>query len=304
MRYSSSYVAIGVALSLALTTPALAVDFDTVLKGAADSGDPAQIETVQTALKAAYPGQEAEIDAAAARQQGALAAAQAEIEARRAEAGLLAIEPWDGKIVGSAFQSSGNSDNAAVGVLFEASRPTGDFVHNFDGFFDFATSDGDETQRRWGVGYQLDYLFTERTYGFVRGDYEQDSFSGFDARYFGGVGVGHYVAKSDAFSWLLEAGPGYRLSLIDDSRDRDSEFAAFGRSETDWLIRDGLLFEQDFGVLWTSPTTTLSSVTSLTTALTDSLSAGVSFEVRFETDPPPGVETTDTTLRANLSYGF
>ena len=84
----------------------------------------------------------------------------------------------------------------------------------------------------------------------------------------------------------------------------EEEFALYGATEIDWVIRDGLVFEQDFNATWTEPTTTFQSITALTTKLTDSLSTAISYEYRYETSPPPGRENTDTTARASLTYGF
>jgi len=280
-----------------------------MLNVAYESGDPAEIAAVAKAVKAVFPdyadviAKDAETQIAALKPAAKDGAARNDADAPPS-GGLLAIKPWDGKFSASAVMSSGNSENTAVGIALDAVRTAGEFKHNFKGYLDLGESSGVTNQKRWGASYKLDYNFTDRTYAYGRFSYDEDQFSGFDYRLFAGAGLGHYFAKSEAFTWKAEGGPGFRYSPIDLTREIEKEFAAYGATEIDWLIREGLKFEQDFNVTWTSPTTTLQSVTSLSTQLWGDLSTGLSFEYRYETDPPLGRENSDTTARASLIYGF
>ena len=299
----------------AIAAPAAAEPADAIpdiaaamLAVAYESGDPDEIAAVAKAVKAVFPDYADAIAGDVDVKLAAISAAQEpEVETPEtapAPGGLLAIKPWDGKFSASAVMSSGNSENSAVGVAFDAARSAGAFTHNFKGFFNLGKSNGVTNQKRWGGAYKLDYNFTDRTYAYGRLSYEEDEFSGFDYRLFGGAGLGHYLAKSEPLTWKVEGGPGYRYSPIDITRDIEKEFAVYAASETDWLIREGLKFEQDFNVTWTSPTTTFQSVTSLTTEIWGDISTGLSFEYRYETDPPLGRENTDTIAKASLIYGF
>ncbi len=282
-----------------------------LLNAAYETGSPEEISAVANAVKAVFPAYEIAISAQTNQQIASLTAApvenlavQPEAGSRNANNGIFAISPWDGKIELSALLSSGNSENTAVGVLVDAARTDGDFVHNFDAFFNLGSSDNVLNQKRWGAAYKLDYNFNDRTYAYGRFSYEEDAFSGFDYRLFTGVGLGHHLYQSEPFTWKVEGGPGFRYSPIDDTREVDQQFAAYAASETDWRIREGVLFEQNFAVTYTSITTSLSSVTSLSTQLWGSISTGVSFEYRHETNPPVGRLNTDTIAKAAVSYGF
>ena len=283
-----------------------------LLDAAYETGDPAEIEAVKKAVAKVFPDYDTAIVDQANSRVAALAPADSDEDddtggaddAEEVTSSLIAIKPWDGKIQTSAVFSSGNSENSAVGVLVDAARTAGDFTHNVSGYFDLGKSGGVTNQKRWGAAYQLDWNFSERTYAYARASYDEDEFSGFDYRLFGGAGLGHFIAKSDPFTWKVEGGPGFRYSPRDISREVEQEIAVYGASELDWVIRDGVTFEQDFATTWTSPTTTLISVTSLTTQLMENLSTGVSFEYRYETDPPDGRENTDTIARASVIYGF
>ncbi len=273
--------------------------------------NPAEIAAVVKAVKGVFPDY---ADAIAAQSDARIAAVtppgpDPEAEATESEpdyagAGVFAIRPWKGKAQAGASFASGNSDNLAVGLSVDATRTAGDFAHHVAAFIDIAESESVVTQKRWGASYQLDYSFSERSYGYARFAYEEDEFSGFDYRLFAGAGLGHFLYKTEPFTWKVEAGPGFRYSPIDDTREVEEEFAAYGSTEVDWVIRNGVLFEQDVNVTWTEPTTTVQSISALTTDLTDSISTSVSFEYRYETDPPAGRENTDTVARASIVYGF
>ncbi len=281
-----------------------------MLEVAYESGDQAEIKAVAKAVKAVFPDYADAIARNANDKIAALtppekpAALSTSPQKISQSPGMLALSPWEGKISASGVLSSGNSENAAVGVALDAARTAGAWKHNVKGYFDLGESKGVTSQKRWGASYKLDYNFGERTYAYGRVSYDEDEFSGFDYRLFGGAGLGHYFVKSEPFSWKVEGGPGYRYSPISGSTAAESELAAYGATEIDWIIREGLKFDQDVNVTWTEPTTTIQSVTSLTTKLWGDLATGLSFEYRYETDPPAGRENTDTIAKASLIYGF
>lgn len=217
---------------------------------------------------------------------------------------FLSLGDWTGKVSASGVVASGNSHNSAAGLDIEAKRPVGSYTHNISAYFDYGRSNGAETQQRWGAAYKLDVAFDERTFAYGRFSYDEDAFSGFDYRLFGGLGFGHWFAKSKEIAFKLEGGPGYQYAPIDNSHAVDSYAAFYGATEFDWLIRDGVKFEQDFNATWTTPTTTLVSKTTLSTAFTDTLSTGISFLYHYETNPPDARKNADTLLRLNLTYGF
>ncbi len=288
-----------------------------LLNAAYETGDAGEIEAVKKAVAQVFPDYAEAINADAEQRIAALPpAAPADAESAKPEklkdqgSGLFALRPWKGKFQAGASFASGNSDNLAIGLLLDATRDAGDITHNLSGFFDIAESNNDAigdrtlTQKRWGAAYQLDYNFSPRSYAYGRFAYEEDEFSGFDYRLFAGAGLGHFFYKSEPFTLKFEGGPGFRYSPIDDTREVEQEFAVYGASELDWLIREGLIFEQDVNSTWTSSTTTIQSVTALTTKLMDGLSTSLAFEFRYETDPPLGRDNADKVARASLVYGF
>lgn len=296
-----------------------------LLQAAYDTKDPTEIAAVVRAVKAVFPDYTEAIDAQSKarlaetrlaeltqteKAEDILAAAPEAVTPEQIAPppppppSFFSLHPWEGKINASGLLSDGNSENVAGGLKVEAVRKAGPLTHNIRGFFDLGRSKGETNQKRWGASYQLDFNLGDATYAYSRLSYEEDEFSGFDYRLFAGAGLGHFYFDSETFVWKIEAGPGYRYSPIDATREIEQQIALYASSETDWKIREGVELEQDFNVTWTTPTTTFQTVTSLTSKLTDSISTGISFEYRYETEPPEGRENFDAVARASLIYGF
>lgn len=277
-----------------------------MIEAAARTGKAEQVSAVADAAKEVFPDYAAAIDALAAERIAALAPSEKTAEAAPAAPPAEEKKPdgWTGKLAASAVIATGNSENMAIGMALDTRKESGKIAHNLDAYIDYGKSNGVQNLKRWGAAYQLDYKFSDRAYAFGRLSYDEDHYSGFDYRLFAGGGAGYFLSKTDALTWKVEGGPGYQYSPIDDTRVTQKEIAVYASTEVDWVIREGLKFEQDFKTVWTSPTTTFVSMTSLTAALSDAISAGVGYEYRYETDPPFGKKKTDTLLRATVSLGF
>jgi len=308
--------------------PGLARD---LLDAAAATGDPDEVRAVQRAAARVLPGFRAVIDAYAASKLNALAAeaetsapadALASGEEPPAKAddspaliaatpdaaaprpGLFALRPWKGDFTASAVNATGNSENLAIGLALDAKRKAGPFTHNLTGYFDIGAASDVVNQRRWGGAYKLDFELNERAFVYGRVAYDEDEFSGFDYRLFAGLGAGYFIAESEPFTWKVEGGPGFRYSPIDDTREVDENIALFASTDIDWVIREGLTFEQDAAATYTDPTSTFESTTALKVDLFGDLTTGLSFYYRYETNPPPGRVNADTVVRATLGYDF
>ena len=305
-----------------------------LIDSAAESGDAIAVVIVTDAVKDVLPtfadaidayatqtlariGGDAMASAATPDAPGTVAASAAASSAAAAPAatpeekptGVFALAPWDGKISAGASFASGNSENTAIGFALDASRTAGDLTHKVTAYFDIGEAGADGAprtlnQKRWGAAYKLDLKLNERVYGFWRIAYDEDQFSGFDYRLFTGAGAGYFVAKSDPLTVKFEAGPGFRYSPIDDTREVEEEIAIYAATDIDWVIREGLKLSQDAGMTWTNPTTTFESTTALDYALFKGLTTGVSFYYRYETAPPAGRLNSDSVFRATLGVDF
>lgn len=303
-----------VSTAQAQESPAIPDIAQALLDEAYKTKSPEEIAAVANAVKAVFPDYADQIGAQTSEKIAAFTPPEPPKQKKQPKkslaakpkpsAGLFALEPWTGKAQASGQLSTGNSENASIGILVDAKRSTQRLTHNFKGYIDLGESNGVTNQKRWGGSYQLDVNVSDRSYAYGRVSFDEDQFTGFDYRMFGGLGLGYYFKQADEFTWKVEGGPGYRYSPIADSKEIDQSFALYASNEFIWLIREGVKFEQDVTVTWTEPTTTIESVSSLTTKIWGDISTGLSFEYRYETDPPEDSENTDTIAKASLIYGF
>jgi len=226
---------------------------------------------------------------------------------------------WSGEVEASASQTTGNTENTQLGLKAKFKREIGRFIHVLSGKVDYAEQvandeEGEEyskiTQDRWMISYQVDAQLRDRTHGYVRGQYDEDQFSGFNKRWFVGVGLGHDVFDNDQVTWSIEGGPGYRWSELAETPTTPGEprarheFAAYADSDLNVQLRENVSLEQNANVTYADSNTTYDTAVGLKTKLTDTLSSKVSYQVKYETDPPDGRKNKDTMLKASLLLGF
>lgn len=219
---------------------------------------------------------------------------------------------WTGEGAFNAGVTSGNTDTTDLGLGLSLARETQVWKTALDAQADFGETDGEETKNRIFLAGQLDRQINDRLYGFGRVSYETDEFSGFENRTFIGGGLGYQVIESDATTWSLEGGPGLRVDevrafTVDDvttPEETVESFSVFAASNFAHAFNENVSFTNDTDVLAAEETTQIINVTALTAKLTDAFSARVSLDVRHDTDPPIGFESTDTATRIALVYAI
>jgi len=222
---------------------------------------------------------------------------------------------WSGEGSLSAGISTGNTETVDLGLALNFQRTAGAWKFSAEGSYDYGEVDGLEARNRYFVAGQADRSFGERFYAFGRVSYEEDDFSGFASRLFAGVGAGYHIFKRDNLIWDVEVAPGFRIDETADVIDPDTGLVTEpGESIERVGVRGASRFSYDFnervgltnntGVTWSSETTQIQNTIALDSSLTDALTARISFEVRHDTNPPTGFESTDTATRLSIVYGF
>lgn len=227
-----------------------------------------------------------------------------------AMAGGPAAAAWKGKAEAGVVFSRGNTETTTANGKLDMANELARWKHSaflaalYAQSEDDITDELETTAERYEARWQTDYKFTPRAYWFGGLRYEHDGFSGFD-----------YQAS-------LTSGLGYRF--IDTERTKFSGQAGAGYRQ----LRDALTGEKDDAVVWRGDLgfeQVLTSNTKLTDKLiveagSDNTFAGndlalavqmnarfglsLGFGVRYNSDPPPGLRSTDTLTTVNLTYSF
>lgn len=213
---------------------------------------------------------------------------------------------WSGEGGLNAGVTSGNTETSDLGLGVKVKHQGGDWIEAGEFTADYGKTDGVETKNRLLAAGQVDRILDERVSGYGRLTWERDEFSGFENRYFAGLGLAFKVLDTDPTKWTVEGGPGYkvdevRATLIDPASTEQS-LGVRGGSRFSYQLNDAVAVSNDTEVVYSRTSTQISNVIALTANLWGNLNARISFDVRHDTDPLPGFESTDTSTKFSLVY--
>lgn len=201
------------------------------------------------------------------------------------------------------YVNTGNSETVGVTGVLDLKR---------DGFLwrqklrlqaDYQESLGRVAQERYIAAYDLNYKVEDRAYIYGAAMFESDRFAGFDQRYSLSAGAGYTALDSGGMRLDVELGPAFRhTDLTDDTIE--SQLAARGKLDFDWKLSPTITFSQDAAAYVQQTNSTITGKTALRAKLFGPFSAQMSYAVNYESMPPIGRKTTDTTSRASLLVDF
>jgi len=234
--------------------------------------------------------------------------------------GLMAAAPaqaqsgfwqgWSGETSLTGAVTTGNTETTDIGLGLKLAKETDVWRHKFNALGDLGRANGEVNRRRYDIGYQIDRDINERLYVYGNADYFSDDFGAFQEGYFAGGGAGYKAIISDAVTWNLEGGAGYRsqetqapvLPNFLPAPVTENEVALRAFSDFDYKFNDNVSFYNDTEIIWSSSDTYIWNDVGLTATLAGNLAARASFRVDHHSDVPEGRENTDTVTRFGLVY--
>lgn len=226
---------------------------------------------------------------------------------------LAQDEGWSGEGSFSASTSSGNTDTTQIGLGVDLDHERGRWTQGIVASADYGETDGQETQNRYQLSGHVDVQLNDRLFGFAQGQYGSDEFSAYESRLFIGGGLGYDIVDNDAMTWSVRGGPGFKVDdvrpvltngVVTTPGETQESFSVLANSDFSYAFNENVSFSNTTSAIAAEDTTQLQNVAAITAGLTDALSARVSFDVRHDTDPQPGFESTDTTTKVSLVYNF
>jgi putative salt-induced outer membrane protein len=220
---------------------------------------------------------------------------------------------WSGEGSFGAGVTTGNTEtsdyNAGVKLAHKGSQwaQSGEFAA------EYGETEKVETKNRLRAAGQVDRFFGERASTYGRLTWERDEFSGFENRYFFGLGAAYKVVVSENTAWTLQGGPGYRIDEVRESSTSDEppvvtpasteeSFGAALGSRFKHSFNPYVELTDDTDVTYSQTSTRITNSLALNFKLVDGLSARLSYDVNHDTDPVEGFEATDTATRFSVVY--
>lgn len=286
-----------------------------MLDAAIATGDAQKVATVAEIARQTNPDDGDEIDqllaefAETKRAAEKLAAKEAERQIR--SAGLF--ENWSGEGQIGASHSSGNTDNVGVNAALKVKREGVDWSHRLRFAADYQRTNGSTSRAQYLAVYEPRFQVNDGLFTYGLAQYDRDRIQGFSNRYSFSGGLGYTVFNRETLNLSVKAGPSYRRTNFVDGSHENSFGALFGL-DFDWQIIDGLKLTHDANLVTEggssatliidSSNTTINLLTGLQAKVSDRLSTRFSYQIEYDSNPPVGAVSTDTTSRFSLVYGF
>ena len=217
------------------------------------------------------------------------------------EAGVFDL--WTGRAEVGGYLTTGNSPTLGASAVLDATREGLKWRHKFHAQADYQENRNVATREHYLASYEPNYKIDDRLYAYGAAQYEADRFLGYHDRYSASVGAGYSVIKTPAIRLDVELGPAYRHTYFTDGTMQSSA-AARGSLDFSWKLLPGLTISQQAAAYLQQYNSTLSGTTAINARLIGPLSAQLSYNVQYESEPPVGSVSTDTTSRASLVYSF
>ncbi len=232
-------------------------------------------------------------------------------------AASVAQAQWTGKAELGILSSTGNTEAKSANTKLDLTREGVKWKNNFFVGALYGENAQFSTAERYEARYQADYKITDRFSWFLGLRGEQDRFSGFAYQATASTGAGYKFIDTPATQLSASLGAGYRRAksetliktpageVIDriEGEIENNPVAIFNSSFTHSFndttkISNKLLAEAG------SDNTSVQNDVQLAVSMTKTLALAVGFGVRYNSDPPPLSENTDTLTTVNLVYNI
>jgi putative salt-induced outer membrane protein len=235
---------------------------------------------------------------------------------------LAAVAPaaqaqWSGKAELGVLLSDGNTEAKSANTKLDLTHQGVKWKNNLY----FAALYGENAEfsnaERYEARYQADLKMTDKLSWFFGLRGEEDRFSGFAYQATASTGITYQFIDNPTTKFDTSVGAGYRrlqpqiliqtdagevLSRI--NGEEDSEPVATLGSNFEHSFTENTKITNKFLAEAGSDNTSVTDDIALAVNMTDTLALAVGLGVRYNSDPPPLAESTDTLLTVNLVYNI
>lgn len=219
---------------------------------------------------------------------------------------------WRGSFGLSASGTSGNTDDGELTAAGRLTYGVGSWNHLIGFAAEYSEANGTKSEEKFFATYEGSRYFTEQFYMFGLARYEYDGFltdvngvevDGSTTDAFLGFGPGYRVINRTDQTWRVQGGPGVRY-FKDVTDNSDTEVGFIATSRYFYGINETISFTMDTDILGSDSNTIVVNDAGVNYKLSNNLSTRVSYRTEYNTDPAPGLKSTDNTLGVSLVLGF
>lgn len=213
-------------------------------------------------------------------------------------------DEWTGDVSLTYLVNNGNTEGETFGGKAKALRDWQKWrvTTKLEGINQ--SDESGRTGEKYFGSAKLDRKFGDASYIYGLLQHEDDRFSGYHYQTSVSLGYGQTVIDSDIHQLALEAGPGYRRSEVEQGDKLEEEGFVRGALAYKWTISPTSHLTEDLSVEVGDESTISKSSTQLKTKINSSFALTVGYDIKHNSDVPPGTKNTDTTTYVTLDYGF
>ncbi len=292
-----------------------------MIDAALRSGDAAGLDAVVRYAKQAHPQAAEAIDAQVAEFRNASATpaptpapapppaappvvtAQADAKTEQAKVEQAAAVKYSGEGELGAFTTTGNAPGIGLAAGLKLTVEGEDWRLGLLGRADYQETSNVVVREQYRVSAEPNYKFNQRGYVYGLGQYEQDRFQGFHARYSLSGGVGYSLLTGENAQMSVKAGPAWRFTRLVTGMD-ESVLAGLASVDIKLKLTPTIQITEAASAYVDEQRSTLFSVAAIDSQLIGKLKARLSYTVQYESNPALGRAPTDTTSRLTIVYGF
>ena len=222
---------------------------------------------------------------------------------------------WSGKAELGILSATGNTESKAANAKLDLKHEGAKWFHTLGFAALYSESAEFSTAERYEAGYQLDRKLNDRLSWFVGLRGEQDRFSAFAYQVTASTGVSYKFIDNPTTKFAGSVGAGYRRARTQElvkgdagevidriEGDIETEPVAILGSTYEHSFTESTKLTNKFLAESGSDNTAVQNDIALSVSMTQTFALAVGVGVRYNSDPPPLAETTDTLTTVNLVY--
>jgi len=212
---------------------------------------------------------------------------------------------WEGSGEFGFVSTTGNTETVALNTKLNFILTQERWRHRFTGTALNTSEDGIQDNERYTMELQSDRKLSEKSWLFGAFRWDADKFGSYDPQMSLTAGYGHQLMKSEKHELRGEIGAGYKKLEERESGDSSSDAILRILLDDSWQIFKTTQWTNRLLIESGSTNTFTQFNSGLAVSMTESFAVKLGFELRNNTDVPPGdTESTDTITSVNLVYNF
>ena len=220
------------------------------------------------------------------------------------------MEGWTGDVFVGYNTTSGNTDKASGSLSAQAVRKVEKSELTLRGNVFYSESNKKMDGQKWDglIKYSYDFGHEERWFNFTQLMVDHDYFADINYRITPATGLGYHIARSEGWTWDVDAGIGYRITRYRlNASANDEALTALAHTFMKKKVIGNAFLSEDF-TAYPALNSDAGIVLRSSAAFTTPISERVDFELKYIVDhnskPAAGKKKTDSQFILGVKYKF